>query len=141
MAAVDLAALDETRLADWLLTRRWFGSKARDIAQLNVLDVIVVHSGPPVLAAALVEARFPGGTHDVYQLLLGLRTEGFEDGAIDEVGGMTVYDAFADPAACELLGGLLRDGAEVHGEQARVEFHWLDGIEPPRPGAHVRPIG
>jgi trehalose synthase-fused probable maltokinase len=141
MAAVDLAALDETRLADWLLTRRWFGSKARDIAQLNILDVIVVHSGPPALAAALVEARFPGGTHDVYQLLLGLRAEGFEDGAIDEVGGMTVYDAFADPVACELLGGLLRDGAEIHGEQARVEFHWLEGVEPPRPGAQVRPIG
>jgi trehalose synthase-fused probable maltokinase len=141
MAAVDLAALDETRLADWLLTRRWFGSKARDIAQLNILDVIVIHSGPPALAAALVEARFPGGTHDVYQLLLGLRAEGFEGSAIDEVGGMTVYDAFADPAACELLGGLLRDGAEVHGEQARVEFHWLEGVEPPRPGAQARPIG
>jgi maltokinase len=141
MAAVDLAALDETRLADWLLTRRWFGSKARDIAQVNVLDVIVIHRGPPALAAALVEARFPGGTHDVYQLLVGLRAEGFAAETIDEVGGMTIYDAFADPAACDLLGELLRDGAEVHGEQARVEFHWLEGVAPPRPGARARPIG
>ncbi len=40
MASVDLAALDEERLADWLLDRRWFGSKARDVASIHVLDVV-----------------------------------------------------------------------------------------------------
>ena len=39
MASVDLAALDEQKLADWLLDRRWFGSKARDVASIHVLDV------------------------------------------------------------------------------------------------------
>ena len=141
MASVDLAALDEEKLADWLLDRRWFGSKARDVASIHVLDVVAVHDGPPALSSALVEARYPGGTHDVYQLLLGVGADGMEDAAIVDVGGVTVYDAFADPRACELLGGLLREGAEVHGEHARVEFHWLEGVEPPRPGAHVRPIG
>src|ERR671937_721277 len=116
MASVDLAALDEAALTEWLLDRRWFGSKARDVAQLNVLDVVTIHDGPPALAAALVEARFPGGTHDVYQLLLAMRAEGFAAGAIDEVGGVTVYDAFADPEACGLVATLLGDGAEIHGE-------------------------
>src|SRR5262245_42184645 len=141
MAPVDLALLDEERLGAWLLDRRWFGSKARDVAQIHVLDVVAVHDGPPALAAAMVEARFPGGTHDVYQLLLGLRPGGFGDGVIEEVGGVTVYDAFADPEACELVGALLRDGAEVHGEHARIEFHWLGEVAPPRAGAHVRPVG
>jgi maltokinase len=141
MASVDLAALDEEKLADWLLDRRWFGSKARDVASIHVLDVVPVHDGPPALSSALVEARYPGGTHDVYQLLLGVGSNGGDDAVIDDVRGVTVYDAFADPRACELLGGLLRDGAEVHGEHARVEFHWLEGVEPPRPGADVRPIG
>jgi trehalose synthase-fused probable maltokinase len=141
MASVDLAALDEATLTEWLLDRRWFGSKARDVAQLNVLDVVTIHDGPPALASALVEARFPGGTHDVYQLLLGLRPGGFDESVVAQVGGVTVYDAFADPDACDLLGGLLRDGAEIHGEHARVEFHWLEGLDPPRPGARVRPIG
>src|SRR5919198_2323982 len=141
MASVDLAALDEATLTEWLLERRWFGSKARDVAHLNVLDVVAIHDGPPALAAALLEARFPGGTHDVYQLLLGMRPGGFGDGVVAEVGGVTVYDAFADPEACDLLGGLLREGAEIHGEHARVEFHWLEGLDPPRPGARVRPIG
>jgi maltokinase len=138
---VTLAALDEAALTEWLLERRWFGSKARDVAQLNVLDVVVIHDGPPALASALVEARFPGGTHDVYQLLLGMRPDGFGEAVVAEVGGVAVYDAFADPEACDVLGGLLRDGAEVHGEHARVEFHWLDDVEPPRPGATVRAMG
>jgi trehalose synthase-fused probable maltokinase len=141
MASVDLAALDEATLTEWLLGRRWFGSKARDVAQLNVLDVVPIHDGPPALASALVEARFPGGTHDVYQLLLAMRSDGFGEAVVAEVGGVTVYDAFADPEACDMLGGLLRDGAEIHGEHARVEFHWLDELEPPRPGARVRGIG
>ena len=141
MASVDLAALDEEKLADWLLDRRWFGSKARDVASIHVLDVVPVHDGPPALSSALVEARYPGGTHDVYQLLLGVGSNGGDDAVIDDVRGVTVYDAFADPRACELLGGLLREGAEVHGEHARVEFHWLESVEPPRPGAEVRPIG
>jgi maltokinase len=141
MASVDLAALDEEKLADWLLDRRWFGSKARDVASIHVLDVVAVHDGPPALSSALVEARYPGGTHDVYQLLLGVGSNGGDDAVIDDVRGVTVYDAFADPRACELLGGLLREGAEIHGEHARVEFHWLEGVEPPRPGADVRPIG
>ena len=141
MASVDLATLDEEKLADWLLDRRWFGSKARDVASIHVLDVVAVHDGPPALSSALVEARYPGGTHDVYQLLLGVGSNGGDDAVIDDVRGVTVYDAFADPRACELLGGLLREGAELHGEHARVEFHWLEGVEPPRPGADVRPIG
>jgi maltokinase len=141
MATVDLATIDEAALTEWLLDRRWFGSKARDVAQLNVLDVVAIADGPPALAAVLVEARFPGGTHDVYQLLLGMSSDGFGEAVVAEVGGITVYDAFSDPRACDLLGALLREGAEVHGEHARVEFHWLEGVAPPRPGATVRPMG
>jgi maltokinase len=143
MASADLAALDEGKLAEWLLGRRWFGSKARDVAQIHVLDVVTLVDGPPALSAALIEARFPGGTHDVYQLLLATHDDGpaADEAIVGEVGGVDVYDAFADAEACDLLGGLLRIGAEVHGERARVEFHWLEGVEPPRAGATVRSIG
>jgi maltokinase len=141
MPSVDPAALDEERLAEWLLNRRWFGSKARDVASIHVLDVVGIHDGPPAVAAALVEARYPGGTHDVYQLLLGMGSEDFDEAVVDKVEGVAVYDAFADPRACDLLGELLREGAEVHGEHARIEFHWREDVDPPRPGATVRPIG
>src|SRR4051794_2011213 len=143
MATVDLAALDEGRLAAWLLTRRWFGSKARDVSHIRVLDVmdLTAPSASPEIAAALVEARFPGGTHDVYQLLVGLRPEGFDDGVIDELDGITVYDAFADPQACQVIGAMLGREASISGARARMDFHWVDGHEPPREDAEVRAMG
>jgi maltokinase len=143
MASADLAALDEAKLADWLLTRRWFGSKARDVSHIHVLDVVTLTapSAAPEIAAALIEARFPGGTHDVYQLLVGLRPEGFGDGVIDEVAGVTVYDAFSDPQACVAIGAMLRREASISAQHSRLDFHWPGDVEPPREDAGVRPMG
>src|SRR5919108_3173040 len=101
MASVDLATLDEAKLAEWLLGRRWFGSKARDLAQIHVLDVVALSAGPPALHAALIEARFPGGTHDVYQLLLAMRgdAQGIDEAVVDEVKSGEGYDALPHPQA------------------------------------------
>ena len=144
MASADLALLDEERLAEWLLERRWFGSKAQDVSHSGVLDVVALaDEGRPQLVLALVEARFPTGAHDIYQLVLGLRPgeEGWTDGRLDDVQGTTVYDAFADPQACTELGRLLAASARIEGEHAMVGFEWPQGIEPPAPGATVRAMG
>jgi maltokinase len=143
MASADLALLDEARLAEWLLERRWFGSKAQDVSHIRVLDVLELAGGPPPLLLALVEARFPSGAHDIYQLILGLRPaeEGWTDGRVDDVQGATVYDAFADPQACTALGRLLGASARVEGEHATVDFQWPEGVEPPAADARVRAMG
>jgi maltokinase len=143
MASADLALLDEARLEEWLLERRWFGSKAQDVSHIRVLDVLELADGPPPLLLALVEARFPSGAHDIYQLLLGLRPaeEGWTDGRVDDLQGTTVYDAFADPHACTALGRLLAASARVEGERAAVEFAWPEGVEPPGRDARVRAMG
>ena len=141
MPRIDMTTLDEETLAEWLLGRRWFGSKARDVAHVRVMDLLTLHDGPPQLVAALVEARFPGGTHAVYQLLLSLREGVAGQDAIGSLEGTAVMDGLADPQACEVLGGLLRERAVVGDEHAKVTFHWLDGVEPPRAGAAVRGMG
>ena len=69
----ELERLDEEKLHDWFVTQRWFGSKARDIAQLNVLEAFTLRDEPPKLVLVLVEARFPSGTHEIYQVPIGLR--------------------------------------------------------------------
>src|SRR3954471_24481934 len=99
MATADLTALDEERLGEWLLGRRWFGSKAEDVSQTHVLDTVTLDDGPPGVAMAAVEARFPTGAHAICQLLLGLRPsgDGWTRDRLDDVDGQTVYDAFADP--------------------------------------------
>ncbi len=142
MATPDLALLDEGRLAEWLLTRRWFGSKAQDVAQTHVLDVVPLADGPPALILALVEARFPTGTHDIYQLVLAMRPseEGWTEGRLDDIAGATVYDALADPQACAVFGGLLAGSATVPGEHATVDFQWSEEAERPAPDAPARPM-
>jgi maltokinase len=141
MRGAELAlALDEAALGDWLLGRRWFASKARDVAHVHVLDAVVLHEGDPGLVVACVEARFQAGTHELYQLLLGLRpTEaGWTQDVVAEVDGTTIYDAPADPQVGTVLARLLRDEAALQGANARVEFHWLDGVPPPATEPDVR---
>ena len=143
MATPDLTALDEERLGEWLLGRRWFGSKAEDVSQTHVLDVVILDDGPPAVAIVAVEARFPTGTHAIYQLLLGMRAadDGWTVDRLDDVGGLTVYDAFADPQAAAVIPRLFVEGATIEGEHATVEFRWGDEFDRPRPDATVRAMG
>ena len=107
VAAGDLSFFSVETLSDYVVRQRWFGSKAREVAQLNVLEVVPLRTEAPLLVIALLETRFQPGTHQVYQALLGLRPadEGWEQGVICESEGWTVYDALADP---ELAGELHR---------------------------------
>jgi maltokinase len=87
-------------LADWVMKQRWFASKARAVASVNVLERAALSVDPP-LELQIVEARFQAGTHELYQLLPG---EG--------------------EAGLRVLARLLGDEAQVDG----VSFH--GGLEP-----------
>jgi maltokinase len=143
MATPDLTTLDEETLSTWLLSRRWFGSKAEDVAHVGVLDSMALDDASPALMLALIEARFPTGTHHIYQLVLGMRPqdEGWTEGRVEDVGGTTVYDAFSDPEAYQRLGRMLAEQATVQGDTATVNFYWLEGVEPPGPDTQVRAMG
>lgn len=141
--SLDLSALDEANLAAWLAGQRWFGAKSRELAQVHVLDVVVLRDDPALgLAIAVVEARFPGGTHELYQLPLAVRpaAEAWDTAVLQQLGDGTVYDALTDPEAAALIAGLLRDRAVV-GEDPRIEFHWVDAVLPPADAPVVRPMG
>jgi maltokinase len=150
MAAGDLTTLDDAALEAWLLGRRWFGSKARDVAQIHILDVVALDPPPPAppsLAVALVEARFPGGTHDLYQLPLALRAGTGGDEAtrsarrVAALNGSTVVDALEEPEAVRTLARLLGAAAVAEGAHAQVRFEWLVDVEPPSEHPDVRPMG
>ena len=74
--------LDEQALEDWVVQQRWFGSKAREVVHLGVLDVVPLRLEPRLLASVMVEARFAPGTHEVYQVPVAVRPagEGWEIG-------------------------------------------------------------
>ena len=138
----ELPELDEQVLTDWLVQQRWFGAKAANVSHLGMLTAVPLKTGdePPLLAAALLEARFPAGTHELYQVLLGARplSEGWTKGVIGEAGDWTLYDALVDSQATSLLGHLLADGAELTGGAGVVRFRTVDA---PSLGGNVRPMG
>ncbi len=123
------AALDEGDLRAYVLGRRWFGAKSRDVSSVAVVTAPAARRIPPLLAVALVETRFDTGTHDTYQLPLGFRpaSEGWSDGAIGEVDGWTAYDAAADPLLAREVVHLMRRGETLMTEESRLEFRTVEG--------------
>src|SRR3954454_17231670 len=97
----DLSFLDQQELNDWIVGQRWFASKTREVSQIEIVDSVTLREESPLVVLCLVEARFPTGTHETYQVPLGLRPvgEGWKERVILQAGGWTVYDALAAPAA------------------------------------------
>jgi predicted trehalose synthase len=143
-AARIVAALPEERLHEWVLEQRWFASKAREVAQLNVLDAVTLREESPRLVLALVEARFQTGTHELYQVPLGLRpaSERWTERAIADVDGWTVYDALGDGAHGRELLHRIRGSAEVAAEHGNIRFRWAESAAAGYGGTvEVRPVG
>jgi maltokinase len=143
---IDLSRLDQAALHDWVIARRWFGSKSREVTQIDVAEAIQLREETPQLILLLVEARFGEGTHETYQLPLGLRPveDGWSDGVIAELDGWSVYDALADPAhARELLHRMRRNDTEITSEgEASLRFRWARSADAGGGGTvDVRPVG
>jgi trehalose synthase-fused probable maltokinase len=140
------AAIDEEDLRRYVLERRWFGSKSREVASLTVATAPAARTIPPLLAVALVETRFDTGTHETYQLPLGFRPaeEGWSEERIGEVEGWTAYDAAADPLLAREAVHLMRQGQTLTTDDGRLEFRSVEGstlgFEMPDV-AQARPMG
>jgi trehalose synthase-fused probable maltokinase len=139
-----LEHLDVAVLEGWLVEQRWFASKSREVAGLRILEATEVGEDlEPQLAIAIVEVRFQAGTHELYQLPLGLRhvNDGWTDGVIAEAAGRTIYDAMADPECVFRLARALRQGTSLESEAATWGFHAIDGLPPDETLRRVRPVG
>ena len=129
----------EEQLKDYVRDRRWYGAKAQEMAHASLVETAVLRSEPPALVAAVAEVRFPPGTHELYQLPLGIRPagEGWERGVLAEAEGAVVYDALLDPALARELAELIEGEATAEARNGVLEFRRtgleLDGIAAPRP--------
>jgi maltokinase len=118
-------AIPEAVLADWVSGQRWFGSKARDVGEFNVLDIVLLREAEPQLAIVIVEARFRTGTHELYQVPVGIRTVGgWERGVIVRDGETVVYDALTDPEQTAVLAEMLAGAGSLERPAGCVRFHW-----------------
>ena len=67
--------MDEESLRDWVQVQRWYASKSRPVAGIEVIEGVPLRDDP-LLFLALVQTRFATGTHELYQLPLNLRPRG-----------------------------------------------------------------
>src|SRR3954465_14311617 len=144
VAAGDLAFLDERVFNEWVVGQRWFGSKTRGGARTEPAGAVPLRAEPPLLVLCLIEARFPAGTHETYQVPLGLRpaADGWTDRVITEADGWVVYDALSDPAAGRELLHRMRSNTDVQIEQGEFIFRWAESAGAGLGGTvDVRPIG
>jgi predicted trehalose synthase len=144
VAAGDLSFLDEQPLNDWIVAQRWFASKTREVAHIDIVDAVPLRADSPLLLLCLVEARFPAGTHETYQVPLGLRPvdDGWEDRVILETDGWVVYDALSDPAAGRELLHRMRSNTELQSGQDEFIFRWAESAGAGLGGTvDVRPVG
>ncbi len=140
----DLSWLPEQELHDWVVGQRWFASKSREVSHINVMEAVPLRTESPQLVLALMEAVFPAGTHETYQVPLGLRPagEGWDERVICTVDDWTVYDGLADPAFGRELLHRMRTDSEVTVDEGVLGFHWAPSASSSLGGTvDVRPVG
>ena len=126
-------ALPEKQLREFVLGQRWYGSKAEEVASVGAVDVFPLRAeGDPLLAIAVVETRFQSGTHDLYNVPVGLRRGG-GSGGFASLDGWTAVDALEDEELVLELVGLIRAQSSLEHEGGTLEFGVVDGVEPSGP--------
>ena len=115
MSAIDdaLTEIDLDVLTEWVVAQRWFSAKSREV-HVDVRTTVPLCSDPGV-GLLIAEARTPAGTHELFQLVVGL------DG--DELA----LDVLGDPERAAALADLLRGGGTAGDGDHTVAFAWADG--------------
>src|SRR5918998_6066642 len=111
----------EGSLEEWVTAQRWFASKAREVASVNVLERTPL-SEDPQLDRQLVEARFHAGTHELYQLLIGAGEEAVrvlarllgEEATVD---GVSFHGGLEPTGDIRAMGAEQSNSSIVFGEQ------------------------
>ncbi|HSC04454.1 MAG TPA: hypothetical protein VLC49_14085 [Solirubrobacteraceae bacterium] len=134
--------VDEEDLRDWVQQQRWYASKARSVAGIEIVESITLREDPP-LVLALVETRFGTGTHELYQLPLAIRapSEIPRGDSIAHTDDWAVYDALAEPQQALELMRRIAAGDEIETDDGRFSFQPFDDAEGLADASEVRLMG
>jgi maltokinase len=134
--------VDEEDLRDWVQQQRWYASKARSVAGIEIVESVTLREDP-MLVLALVQTRFATGTHELYQLPLTLARaqDASADGAIARTSDWLAYDALSDPPRLLELVLRMDQGDEIDAAEGRFSFHRADGVATLSEDSRVRAMG
>ena len=123
-----VVALPEEELREFVLAQRWYGSKSEEVASVRAVDAFPLRDeGEPLLAVAVVEVRFQSGTHDLYNVPVGLRRDGGRRAGFASVEGWAAFDALRDEQLVLDLVGLIHAQATLEHEGGTLQFGAVDG--------------
>src|ERR687887_658857 len=143
IAAGDLSFFDIEALSEWVESQRWYASKSRAVTGVELVETVVLRDEQPLMLLALLQTRFATGTHELYQLALGVRPadEGWSEQVIATTDDWTIYDALADPVhGRELLARVDAEDA-IETEEGRFSFQLADSSMDLPEDVPVRPMG
>ncbi|MGH2858314.1 MAG: maltokinase N-terminal cap-like domain-containing protein [Solirubrobacteraceae bacterium] len=125
--ATEAQRLDLEEVAVWLERQRWYASKSRHIAGLELDDCVTLAESPPLLLT-LMQARFASGSHELYQLPLALVAPERDPGptAVARTDEWVAIDAVADAERARALLRAMDTGAQLEGESGCVRFRRAD---------------
>ncbi|MHB1800878.1 MAG: maltokinase N-terminal cap-like domain-containing protein [Actinomycetes bacterium] len=111
-----------TALRGWLPEQRWYARKDSELVSVELLVTTTLHDAEPALLDLLVTVSTVAGDpsiveHDVYQLLVGVRTrpipEALAGRVIAEHDHLAAYDALHDAELTRLLLHAIEAGRVV----------------------------
>jgi trehalose synthase-fused probable maltokinase len=142
---VDVAQLlDDERLREWIGVQRWYASKSRAITGLEIVESVLLEEDPALLLT-LVQTRFATGTHELYQLPIGLgpaeRRARPRSDLIARVDDFNVYDALANSRLALAVLRRICSADQIETEDGAFSFHCTESFLPPPDDAEARPMG
>ncbi len=137
-----LASLDPAELSEWVERQRWYASKSRHVTQVDLLETATLGQEPPLLVLALLQTGFATGTHELYQLAVGVDASDVAGPeAIAKAGEWCLFDALADPDLGRVLLRWIDETGEIEGKDGRFSAHLVNGRLTLPADAQVRPMG
>ena len=119
-------ALPEEELREFVLEQRWYGSKSDEVVQVQAVDAFPLRDrDEPLLAVAVVETRFQTGTHELYNVPVGLRRG---KGGFASVEGWSAFDALEDDELVRGLVEMIRAQERVEHDHGTLEFSTVGGL-------------
>jgi trehalose synthase-fused probable maltokinase len=128
LARAGAPPVSEQRLGEWMREQRWFAGKAREPGPVAILDAIPVNDGADPLLLLIVESRAAAGTHELYQVLVGVGSDGDGHEQICSHDGVSVYDALTDTRQTGSLAQLIAADASVEHGATTVAFRRSEAL-------------
>ena len=137
MSRAGLGTVTPPEFDAWLLAQRWFGAKAREPGEIAILDAVPLSEDPESLVLLIVEVRSTAGTHELYQVPVGIGpSAGREpEQVIFERDGTALYDALRDEPLTLGLERMVVEQRIVAVGSSTVRFQRTGPERPPRPSS------